>query len=173
MAVKAEEALAYCKTKGMHTGFCVLIDMSLHSGRKRFHVWDFQKDSAVYSFLVGHGCCSNPWRADYSKDNPTFSNVEGSHCSSLGRYKIGARAYSSWGVQTKYFLHGLDSSNSNAYERQIVFHSWEAISDEEVYPNGTPEGWGCPVISNKSFELIDPMLKAVTKPVLMWIYSSD
>jgi hypothetical protein len=47
------------------------------------------------------------------------------------------------------------------------------VSDEEVYPNGTPEGWGCPTISNKSFLKLDPILKASNKPVLMWIYKSE
>lgn len=169
--IKAAEALEYCKSKKFNTDFCILIDMSLHSGVKRFFVWDFTKDTISYSFLVGHGCCNNAWSSDQSKEDPTFSNVDGSHCSSLGKYKIGERAYTYWGVKTKYVLHGLESTNSNALSRYIVFHSWEAISDVEVYPNGTPEGWGCPVISNNSFTTLDPILMAVKKPVLMWIYN--
>jgi hypothetical protein len=120
--------------------------------------------------LVGHGCGDNPWNNDFSKENPKFSNTDESHCSSLGKYKIGERTYSNWGVHVKYVLHGLELTNSNAFKRFIVFHSWEVISDEEVYPDGTPEGWGCPTISDKSFKIIDPMLKLSAKPVLMWIY---
>ena len=144
--------------------------MSVHSGMKRFFVWDFKKEKILNSFLVGHGCGDNPWSNDYSRDNPKFSNVDGSHCSSLGKYKIGEREHSDWGVNVKYVLYGLDSTNSNAFKRFIVFHSWEAVSDYEVYPDGTPEGWGCPTISNNSFKIIDPILKSSTKPVLMWIY---
>jgi hypothetical protein len=168
--MKAKEALLFCKTKKFNTEFCVLIDMSLHSGVKRFIVWDFKKNKISNRFLVGHGCGNNPWNNDYSKDNPKFSNIDGSHCSSLGKYKIGKRAHSDWGVNIKYFLHGLESTNSNAYKRFIVFHSWEVVSDVEVYPNGTPEGWGCPTISNKSFKIIDSQLQSSSKPVLMWIY---
>ncbi len=168
--IKASEALDYCKLKNFNTEFCILIDMSLHSGVKRFFVWNFAKDTIAYSFLVGHGCCNYSWSGVQTKEEPIFSNEEGSHCSSLGKYKIGERAYSDWGVKTKYVLHGLESSNNNALSRYIVFHSWEAISDEEVYPNGSPEGWGCPVISNNSFTAIDPILMAAEKPVLMWIY---
>jgi hypothetical protein len=167
---KASLALEFCKTKNFNTDFCILIDMSLHSGVKRFMVWDFKKDDIANAFLVGHGCCDNPWNSDQSKETPKFSNTDGSHCSSLGKYKIGERAYSNWGVNIKYVLHGLESTNNNALKRFVVFHSWEAVSDEEVYPNGTPEGWGCPAISNNSFKIIDPLLKASTKPVLMWIY---
>lgn len=168
--IKAKTALAYCKSKGFNTEFCILIDMSLHSGVNRFVVWDFKKDTVKYNFLVGHGCCDKLWNFDFSKENPKFSNVPESHCSSLGKYKIGERAYSSWGVNTKYVLHGLEESNSNALKRFIVFHSWEAVSDEEIYPKGTPEGWGCPTVSNNNFKKIDPILKASKKPVLMWIY---
>ena len=168
--IKAKEVFQFCKAKNFNKEFCVLIDMSLHSGVKRFIVWDFTKNKISYSFLVGHGCGDNPWNNDFSKDTPKFSNVDGSHCSSLGKYKIGQRAHSDWGVNIKYVLHGLESTNSNAFKRFIVFHSWEVVSDKEVYPNGTPEGWGCPTISNNSFKIIDPLLKSSTKPVLMWIY---
>lgn len=168
--LKAKEAYKYCKSHNFNTDFCILIDMSLHSGLKRFFVWDFTKDTIMNSFLVGHGCCANDWSKDESKTNPKFSNVDGSHCSALGKYKIGERAYSDWGVHIKYVLHGLDATNNNAFSRYIVFHSWEVVADEEIYPKGTPEGWGCPTISNNSFKIIDPILKASKKSVLMWIY---
>lgn len=168
---KASEAYTYCKSKNFNTEFCILIDMSLHSGVKRFFIWDFQKDTVIYSFLVGHGCCYNPWYNDNSKSNPQFSNIDGSHCSALGKYKIGKRAHSVWGINIKYFLHGLEKSNSNAYKRLIVFHSWETVSDTEVYPKGTPEGWGCPTISNNSMRIADPLLISSKKSVLMWIYN--
>jgi hypothetical protein len=168
---KAREALTFCKSKNLNESFCFLIDMSRHSGLKRFYVWDFKKDTITYSFLVGHGCCNNPWSGDYSKESPRFSNVDGSHCSSLGKFRIGERGYSDWGTHVKYFMHGLESSNSNAFKRQIVFHSWDAVSDEETFPTGTPEGWGCPTISNNSFLKVDTMLKKAEKPALMWIYN--
>jgi hypothetical protein len=168
--VKAKEAFDFCKGNNFNTEFCILIDMSLHSGVKRFFIWDFKKDTVSNSFLVGHGCCDNPWSQDASKGQPVFSNRDGSHCSSLGKYKIGERGYSDWGVHVKYFMHGLESTNNNAFARTIVFHSWEMVADEEVYPQGTPEGWGCPTISNKSMQIIDPKLKTSQKPVLMWIY---
>ena len=167
---KAKEALVYCEENKMNTNFCILIDMRIHSGLKRFFVWDYKKDTITYSFLVSHGCGDNPWAGDFSKENPIFSNVDGSHCSSLGKYKIGQRAYSNWGVHIKYVLHGLEKTNSNALARYIVFHSWEAIPNEEVFPSGTPEGWGCPSISNENFQLLDPILQGVKSPVLMWIF---
>lgn len=105
---KAIEALSFCACNKMNTDICLLADMSLHSGIKRFVVWDFIKYTIIYSFLVGHGCCDNPWYTELSKDSPQFSNLPESHCSSLGKYKIGNRAYSDWGINVKYILHGLE-----------------------------------------------------------------
>ena len=44
-------------------------------------------------------------------------------------------------------LHGLEETNQSAYDRIIVLHSWDMMSDEEIYPEGSPEGWGCPAVS--------------------------
>lgn len=168
---KAKEALTFCKNNGYNQDFCILIDMSIHSGLNRFFVYDFKKDTISMRMLVGHGCGKNPWSSDWSKKSPTFSNVDGSHLSSLGKYKLGQRAWSDWGINVKYVMHGLDKTNSNAQSRYIVFHSWEKVSEKEIYPDGTAEGWGCPTISNNNMKIIDPMLKASKKPVLMWIYN--
>lgn len=169
---KGKEALEFSKVKNFNTDFCILIDMSLHSGINRLLIFDFKNNEIKESYLVGHGCGNAAWSADETKDNPTFSNVEDSHLSSLGKYKIGERGYSNWGVNVKYLMHGLEETNNNAVKRVIVFHSWEKMSDDEVYPTGSPEGWGCPTVSNNAFREIDALLKTSAKPVLMWIYDS-
>jgi hypothetical protein len=171
LQVKAKEALDFCKRKGYNSNFCFLIDMSLHSGVNRFFIWNFLEAKIEDSLLVAHGTGNYPWNNDFTKENPSFSNKDGSHCTSLGKYKIGIRGYSDWGIHVKYLMHGLEESNSNALARQVVFHSWERVSDTEVYPDGTPEGWGCPAISNAKMLLIDKKLKASKSPVLMWIYN--
>jgi len=155
----------------MNTDFCILVDYSIHSGKKRLFVYDFKKDSIVLVGMVSHGCGDNPWGIDATKTNPTFSNVPESHQSSLGKYKIGKRGYSSWGINVNYKMHGLQKTNSNAYERVIVLHSWDMIPNEECYPNGTPEGWGCPAVSNEFMKSLDIKLKSAKKPVLMWCYN--
>jgi len=167
---KVQEALDYCEANGFNSNLSILIDMSVHSGKNRLMLWDLKAESLLYSCLVSHGCGTQPWTTDASKENPVFSNVNGSHLTSLGKYKIGERGYSMFGVHVKYLLHGLEASNSRALERAIVFHSWEVIPDSEPYPDGTPEGWGCPAVSNASFWRIDPYLRQSSKPVLMWIY---
>lgn len=168
---KAKEALTFCRQHGYNTQYCVLIDMSLPSGVKRFVLWDFRKNTILLSGLVSHGCGRMPWSGIWSKNKPSFSNVDGSHCSALGKYAIGKRDYSGWGIHVKYYLSGLEATNSNAMIRQIVFHSWEAVSETEVYPNGTPEGWGCPAVSNGTMTVIDPMIRKQKKHLLLWIYN--
>lgn len=167
---KAQEALKYCQQNDMNTKFCLLVDMSVHSGKNRLFVYQFSNDSILNSGLCSHGCCDGAWGSDGSKSNPKFNNIPESHCSSLGKYKIGSRGYSNWGINVNYKLHGLEASNSKAYARTIVLHSWEMISDKEIFPSGTPEGWGCPAVSNSQMKYLDAMLKDVEKPVLLWIY---
>ncbi len=63
----------------------------------------------------------------------------------------------------------MDPTNSKALKREIVFHSWEAVRDIEPFPRGVPEGWGCPAISNKAFDLVDQKIRRQSLRVLMWI----
>lgn len=169
---KAQEAKTYCQDKGLNTSFCILVDFSMHSGKKRMFIYDFKKDSVIAQGMVSHGCGDNPWGMDATRNKPVFSNEHESHCSSLGKYKVGKRGYSSWGINVNYKLHGLEATNSNAYDRIIVLHSWGDIPDGEVYPAGTPEGWGCPAVSNEFMTYLDGILKEKEKDVLLWIYNN-
>ena len=170
MDQRVDKALEFCINNDYNTDHCILVDMSIHSGKKRLHLWDFNENKVVASYLVSHGCCENQWSGDETRNSPRFSNTQDSHCSSLGKYKIGNRGWSSFGVNINYRLHGLEPSNSNAFDRNIVFHSWDMVGNMETFPTGTPEGWGCPAVSNKAFLEIDPYLKNSTKPTLFWIY---
>lgn len=168
---RGKDAEQFVKEKKWDTSFCLLADMSMHSGTKRLFVWDFERDTFAQAFLVAHGCGNSAWSLDFSRQEPVFSNVDGSHCSSLGKYQIGERGYSQWGIHVKYLLHGLDKTNSNALKRYIVLHSWDAMTDEELFPAGSAESWGCPAVSNNAMEIIDSMLKKTDKPVLLWMYA--
>lgn len=165
---KIAEAKSYCRKQRMDTSFAILIDYSIHSGKKRAFLINLQKDSIIDTLLVSHGCGDMPWGCDFSKDAPQFSNDLESHRSSLGKFKIGSRGYSSWGINVKYTLHGLEASNSNALKRIIVMHGWGDVTDNEVYPRGTPEGWGCPAFSNAGMTMLDSILKGKQKAVLLW-----
>jgi hypothetical protein len=69
----------------------------------------------------------------------------------------------------KYWLHGLEAGNANAVARVVVLHSWEAVGNEEIYPEYSPLSWGCPAVSDSFMGLLDAKLKLTRKPVLLWI----
>ena len=171
LVAKAKLAKAYCEKNNMNLDMCILVDMKIHSGKKRFFLWSFIGDSIIKSGMCSHGCCDNGWSEDETKSDPEFSNVPESHCSSLGKYKLGKRGYSNFGIHINYKLHGLETTNNNAYKRFIVFHSWEAIGDEETYPLGIAESWGCPAVSNSFMKEMDKILKPKQKSLLFWIYN--
>ncbi|PCJ26600.1 MAG: peptidase [Flavobacteriales bacterium] len=166
---KAKLAKDYCQKNNMNLDVCILVDMKIHSGKKRFILWDFKGDSILKSGMCSHGTCDNLAGYDANK-TPQFSNTNESHCSSLGKYKVGKRGYSSFGIHINYKLHGLEKTNSNAYKRYIVFHSW-GIDDNETYPTEIAESWGCPAVSNNFMRKIDEVLKTKKTPVLLWIYN--
>ena len=170
---RAKKALNYAQLNKLNTEFCLLIDYSIHSGKNRIFLWSFDQDTVLLSGLCSHGCGNFPWAADSSKEKVVFSNKEGSHLSSLGKYKIGKRGYSNWGIHVNYKLHGLESSNSLAYKRFIVLHSWNKVSEVETFPEGCPEGWGCPAVSNLFMIEFDALMKKHDYPeTLLWIYSN-
>lgn len=76
-----------------------------------------------------------------------FSNVEGSHASSLGTYKIGEVHYGKNGKG--YRMHGLDKSNSRAYERYILVHGANYIGNGR---SGT--SWGCFAVPYKDLNMV-------------------
>jgi hypothetical protein len=170
-AAKAREALAFCRKNNFNTRYCILIDMSLPSGVKRFVLWDFGKNKSTVTGLVSHGCANMPWSGMWSKNAPVFSNADGSHCTALGKYRLQGRGYSQWGLHIKYYLYGLEQSNNKAFGREIVFHSWEQVPENEVYPDGTPEGWGCPAISDNTMKVVDAIIRKQKQPILLWIYN--
>jgi hypothetical protein len=163
------EALEYCKKNGFNEEYYFLLDLNIHPGKNRFFVYDFKENKISDKNLVTHGSCDqfeeNPDKWEKAK----FSNKTDSHCSMKGKYKIGKRDYSSWGINVKYWLHGLEKTNVNAVKRVVVLHSWNAVSNEEIYPKVSPLSWGCPAVSDAFMRKLDAKLKQTKKPVLLWI----
>jgi hypothetical protein len=164
-----QEARLFCEKNGFATDFYYLIDLSIHPGRFRFFVFDFKKDSITHQNIVTHGSC------DVFEENPDqwekakFDVRQNSHCSMKGKFKIGKRDYSSWGIKVKYWLHGLEAQNNSAVDRVVVLHSWSAVADKEIYPRVSPLSWGCPAVSDNFMRILDQQLQATKKPVLLWI----
>ena len=166
---KHTEALAFCKKNNFNEDYYFLIDMSLHSGKNRFFVYDFKQQKITDQNLVTHGSCDMFEDNNEKWEKAKFNNKNDSHCSAKGKYKIGKRDTSAWGIRIKYWLHGLEPSNNNAVERVVVLHSWEAVSDKEVYPDYSPLSWGCPAVSDAFMTKLDVKLQKTARPVLLWI----
>lgn len=159
IAVSAKE---YVRKRKYNEQYCFLIDMSLASGQSRFFIYSLKKDSLLQAGLVAHGNCYQNWL-----EGRKYSNVVGSGCTSLGRYRIGNPYTGKWGYSYK--LHGLDSSNSNAFERTVVLHSHScvpsaAVEDEICQSNG------CPTVAPDFLEKIKALVNTSDRPVLLWIY---
>lgn len=160
---QASKALSYCKAKGMDTRHCFLADMSLPSGTNRFFDYDLQKDSVISQGLVAHGSCNKNFL-----ETASFSNVPGSGCTSPGKYKIGGKYTGRFG--TAYKLYGLDSTNSNAYKRNIVLHSYYLVPDKETDPLLICNSLGCAMLSDNYLEQLSQTIDVTKKPILLWIY---
>ena len=169
MNEKAEEALLFCKTNDYNTDFCILIDMKIHSGKHRMFVYDFNSKEVERKALCAHGRGKGDRKSTGAR--PLFSNEEGSLLTSLGKYKIGVRSYSKWGINVHYKLHGLETTNDNAFKRIVVLHSFTPVPSFEMYPMHMPKcSQGCPVTDDDTMTWLDAKLKNTEKSVLLWIF---
>lgn len=159
---KASEAKTFIQRKGYNNDICFLLDMSLPSGQNRFFVYDIGKDTIQYAGLVTHGNCFQYWL-----EGRRYSNVVGSGCTSLGKYKIGNSYTGKFGYSYK--LYGLDSTNNNAYERTVVLHSHSCVPDNETSEEICQSN-GCTTVSPAFLEKLKPIINNSRKPVLLWVY---
>lgn len=163
LATQGKLAMAYCKKHGLSTTICCLIDMDIPSGRNRFFVYNMATDSIICAGLVAHGSCNESFLS-----TPLFSNTSGSGCSALGKYKIGYAYTGRFGKAYK--LYGLDSSNSNAFNRNIVLHSYYLVPDKELYPLPICNSLGCAMVSENYLNVLANTIKAAKKPLLLWMF---
>ena len=147
-----------------NTSVCFLADMNIASGKNRFFVYDLEKDSVILSGLVAHGSCDAGFQTD-----ARFSNTINSGCSSLGKYKIGNHYQGQFGLAYK--LYGLDSSNSHAFERNIVLHSYDYVPEQETHPIPICNSRGCPMVSPGFLNQLAMIIDQSKKPVVMWVFN--
>jgi hypothetical protein len=163
-------ALAYCKTNKMDTTLAILIDMKIHSGKNRLFVVDQKADTLLLKGVCSNGSCDGQTAPKTVRSETGFSNQPSSYCTSLGKYRIGIRSWSNWGINVHYKLHGLESTNNNAFKRTVVLHSYDGVPNQEVHPAQVMTSLGCPMVSDQNMKFLDKLLKK-KKNVLMWIYN--
>lgn len=162
---KALTAKQYVKRNNYNQQICFLVDMKIRSGAERFFVYDLKADSVISSGVVTHGRCNERWLV-----GRRYGNEPGCGCTSLGKYKIGNAYNGSFGLAYK--LHGLDSTNSNAFKRYVVLHAHECVPDEEVWSE-ICQSDGCPTVSTVFLQQLKTMINKSKQPVLLWIYESS
>ena len=139
-----------------------IADLSLHSGIERLVVVDLKTDSIIHKGLMAHGAGGKYW-----SKKAVYSNVPNSLCSSPGKYKIGISYNGRFGKAYK--LHGLDRTNSKAYERFIVLHGYDCVPDNILYPEYLCNSEGCPMVSYKFLDVLSNYIDKSKKPILLWI----
>jgi L,D-transpeptidase catalytic domain len=155
--------IAYTLKHKLNSRYCFLIDMKVASGLKRFYIYDLQNDRVLQAGLVTHGS------GNHFSDSILFSNIAGSNCTSLGKYKIGKSYYGKFGLAYK--LNGLDKTNSNAYLRFIVLHAHSCVPENEIAPREICRSWGCPTVSPLFLIQLKTYIDKSPEPMLLWIFN--
>jgi len=150
------------RKQGLNPSLVFLIDMQQPSSRKRFFVYDLRLDTVIASGLVTHGRCNERWL-----EGRRYSNEAGSRCTSLGDYKIGKSYQGTFGLAYK--LYGLDSSNSNAFERFVVLHAHACVPEKEV-DYEICQSDGCPTVSDGFLKTLQPVIDTASQPILLSIF---
>lgn len=140
------------------------IDMEIPSGKNRFFIYDLKNNKIVDKGLVAHGSGSETNVQGKLK----FSNVDNSLCTSLGKYSIGNSYVGKFGKAYK--LYGLDKTNSNAFDRNIVLHKYYDVPYNEQQ-NNICNSYGCPMVNEKFYSRIEKIIdNSETKIILNIFY---
>lgn len=154
------------REKGSQTKSDILavIDFTKSSVEPRLFIMDLSKNELLYQTFVAHGTNSG------LKSAVKFSNIEGSHQSSLGFYLTGETYFGKHGYSLKLF--GLEEGfNDKAEERSIVIHGANYATLNFIKKYGRlGRSWGCPSVPpHMSKEIID----IIKQGSLLFIYSEN
>lgn len=146
-----------------NTKIAFFIDMKIPSGKNRFFVYDLKENKIIDKGLVAHGSGSETG----TKGKLKFSNVPNSLSTSLGKYAIGNHYNGKFGKAYK--LYGLDKTNSNAFERDIVFHHYFDVPYKEK-DGYICNSYGCPMVNKKYFDRMAEIIDDSESDIVMSIY---
>lgn len=148
-----------------------VIDFSKPSREKRMWIFDLEKGELLLKDLVAHGENSGNFRST------SFSNVEGSHQSSIGLFQARESYYGKHGYALR--LDGLEPGiNDHARQRAIVIHGADYVDESWVSKYGRiGRSHGCPAVDNDVIKQVVDNLKGgqlVFKyyPDQEWLHSS-
>jgi hypothetical protein len=140
--------------------YVFFVDLKKPSNQYRFYVL-----SLIDKKIINKGLCCNG--KVNSEGQVIYSNAPGSNCSSKGAYKIGSAYNGSFGKAYK--LYGMNETNSNAFARNIVLHSYKGIprtpSIMEIC-----QSEGCPTVNPDFLNELDMYITKSKTPILLYIY---
>ncbi|MGO4772687.1 murein L,D-transpeptidase catalytic domain-containing protein [Flavobacterium sp. W22_SRS_FK3] len=151
------------KSPKYNSDVAFFLDMKIESGKNRFFIYDLKHIKLLDKGLVGHGLGSETGISGKLK----FSNVKNSNCSSLGKYAIGGSYYGKFGKAYK--LYGLDKTNSNAFDRNIVLHKYYDVPFEEQR-DPICNSQGCPMVNKKFFGVMEKLIDNSKKKIILVMY---
>ena len=141
-----------------------ICDFNLPSTENRLWIIDLNSKKVLFNTYVAHGQGSGEDCAS------SFSNKMNSHQSSLGFYVTSDIYEGEHG--TSLHLLGMDQGfNDAAYERDIVVHGADYVSDKFVRGNERlGRSWGCPAVPP---ELSLPIINTIKDGTCLFIYYPD
>lgn len=157
LKLEAHEALTKHFDKIKNHDYAVIIDMRAPSYKKRFLLFDCNKQKLIRAHHVAHGKNSNKdSRKVYASK---FSNKWMSKKTCLGSFVTGKVYYGKRGRSLN--LHGLDKGvNNNAFKRRIVIHKAKYMTDDFIMRNGRAgNSWGCPALDPAVCDKVIDLIK--------------
>ena len=139
------------------------IDMKIPSRKNRFFIYNFRTKKIIDKGLVAHGSGSETGVEGKLK----FSNIDNSLATSLGKYSIGNSYNGKFGKAYK--LYGLDKTNNNAFNRNVVLHKYFDVPYEEQEEN-ICNSYGCPMVNEKFYKRIEKIIDNSEKKIIMSVY---
>ncbi len=141
-----------------------VIDYSRASTQVRLWVFEVKPARLLYSEHVAHG------RGSGENLPQHFSNVEGSHQSSLGLFRTAETYQGGNGYSLR--MDGLEPGvNDRARERQIVMHGAPYVNPEQALRQGRlGRSFGCPAVRR---EVAKDMIDTLKGGQLLFAYYPD
>lgn len=141
-----------------------VIDFSRSANEERLWVFDLRQEELLFKELVSHGQGTGQ---EYAR---TFSNTPESHQSSLGLFRTKQSYNGSNGYSLR--LEGLEPGiNDLAYERAIVMHGADYVSEDFIQANGRlGRSWGCPAVPT---DVARPLIDSLEDEQYLFAYYPD
>lgn len=130
-----------------------VIDFSLPSSEQRLWLFDLENHSLILRELVAHGQGSGD---NYAR---TFSNIEGSHQSSIGLFRTQESYFGQHGYSLR--MDGLEAGvNDQARRRAIVIHGADYVDESWIARQGRiGRSQGCPAVPQHAIKTVVDNLK--------------